>query len=262
MIDEKIYKLFRQLERFVNLGGYPGEDPEENLSAFHVFGRDLPDFFPFEITDQRGNDLRWTLQSYRFFFGQRDILRDMWRGWDSRLSILLGLRYSAEWIRYTNYQPQKIKIKGKVVENYMVHGPVFASKSESTREDRDLDLLMKRYDLDVREQLKGKHATVIRIRCAQMLPDWRSGGFRYYTDADFQKAVYVLFQQSWRAKVCTGCGSFYVADKPPQLYCSLKCSKQAMRNRNLEWWKLHGAAWRRDRAKKPKQKKPNARGTL
>lgn len=257
---EKIQKLFRQLESFVNLGGYPGRDAEDNLSAFHAFGRNFPDFFPFEITDQRGNDLRWTLHSYPFFFTQRDILRDLWRGgrnegWlGSRLSILLGLRSSAEWIRYKNFQPQSSKIKGKVSESHVAHGPVFMSEAESTREDVDLDLLMSVYELHVRKQLKGKHPTVIRIRCAQMLPDWRSGDFNYYPNSDFQKAVYVLFRQSWRAKVCNGCGNYYIADKPPQLYCSLKCSNQATRDRNRGWWRLHGDAWRRDRAKKSKQK--------
>jgi hypothetical protein len=85
---------------------------------------------------------------------------------------------------------------------------------------------------------KSAHATINNA----VLADWKTGSFVYRPINDFQRAVYMLFREGWRAKVCarSRCKRRFIADKPLQRYCSTKCSGEAKRERNLEWWNKHG----------------------
>jgi len=78
---------------------------------------------------------------------------------------------------------------------------------------------------------------------------WRLGAFLYNPITDFQRAVYILFRESWRAKVCPCCSRFLVAQKPAQTYCSNRCYGVAKQSRGLDWWRQHGEGWRRARLK-------------
>ena len=74
---------------------------------------------------------------------------------------------------------------------------------------------------------------------------WRFGDFCYCPLTDFQRAFYLLFRESWRARICAHCRAYFIADKPPKRYCSTACYGEAKRGRSLEWWRRKGAARRR-----------------
>jgi len=82
---------------------------------------------------------------------------------------------------------------------------------------------------------------------AKSVTDWRAGAIRYEAACDFQRAVWELFRQRWRAKVCGECFKLFIADKPAQRFCGISCSALAEKTRKLGWWREHGEAWRKTR---------------
>jgi hypothetical protein len=84
--------------------------------------------------------------------------------------------------------------------------------------------------------------------------DWDEGVFTYEGACDFQKALYLLFRESWRARVCEKCGAKFIARRAAQKYCSTDCSESMQRELKQKWWAEHGEAWRRQR-KNPQRKR-------
>jgi hypothetical protein len=80
--------------------------------------------------------------------------------------------------------------------------------------------------------------------------DWSAGRFEYHPDTQFRLAFYLLFRQSWRAKRCPQCGRYFVADKPPQRYCSFRCYDAAKQQRDLNYWRTVGVRRRQQRLRK------------
>ncbi len=89
---------------------------------------------------------------------------------------------------------------------------------------------------------------------AQFHPDWDEGVFRYQGACDFQRALYLLFLDSWRAKVCEKCSTKFIATRAAQKFCSTDCSEAMQREFRRRWWSEHGTAWRQKR-KESKLKK-------
>ena len=85
--------------------------------------------------------------------------------------------------------------------------------------------------------------------------DWREGTIRYEGGCDFQRALYLLFRESWRARICAGCGSAFVAKRPRQKYHSTDCSEAATRQSKLASWNKHGDAWRQNQKDSKAKKK-------
>lgn len=84
---------------------------------------------------------------------------------------------------------------------------------------------------------------------ASFWPEWGVGVVRYIPCNDFQRAIWELFRQSWRGKVCAACRRYFVAEKPAQTYCDTSCSNRVHRSSSLKWWREKGA---RRRARKGK----------
>jgi hypothetical protein len=82
---------------------------------------------------------------------------------------------------------------------------------------------------------------------AQFFPDWDEGVLRYRGMCMFQRALYLLFRESWRARTCEQCGDKFIARRVAQRYCSTDCSESVQRELKLKWWHEHGDAWRRKR---------------
>jgi hypothetical protein len=77
--------------------------------------------------------------------------------------------------------------------------------------------------------------------------DWDEGVFRYQGACDFQRALYVLFRESWRARICEKCETKFIARRVAQKYCSTECSGSMQRELKQKWWAEHGETWRRRR---------------
>lgn len=222
--------MFRALEKFANVG--------IELEQLLAFGKAFPYFYPMEITDKHGRNLAWKPASLGLALWFKELLQEIWKGkkdmegWTPRLALLLGLRPHVEWM--TREEAQALSDDNPSVE--------FSSQQY-------LDMVLKAVGRT------GEPPSGIKFRLALLIPDWQTGEFHYYPRTYFQRAVFLLFRQSWRARVCIECEKYFIADKPSQLYCSLTCNKDAKRKRNLEWWRREGDKWRRGRPKKRKSGK-------
>ncbi len=225
LVHEEKELLFAGLEKFVNVG----DSPED----FKKFSLGFPKFFPIEISNPRKRDISWTDQSQGIFYDIRDVLRRIWKGDDSfddretLLPVLLGLPPRIRQMTYRETvspkQPHSL---------YLGQGFKLMDRSQVTLPENAMVLL------------------------ASIIPHWRSGEFQYFPQTDFQRAIFLLFRQSWRAKLCVGCGRYFIADRPPRLYCSTGCNGQAKRKRDLDWWRREGSRRQKKKSKiKAKRKK-------
>jgi hypothetical protein len=89
---------------------------------------------------------------------------------------------------------------------------------------------------------------------AQFLADWDEGTFQYRGLCHFQRALFLLFRESWRARVCEKCGYKFVARRVAQRYCSRECSESMQKENKRKWWNEHGEEWRKQRMKSKRRK--------
>jgi hypothetical protein len=102
-------------------------------------------------------------------------------------------------------------------------------------------------------QVPGLTGAVEEGARLQFSADWRTGHFVYQPVRDFQSAVYALWKESWRAKLCRRCSRYFIAGKPAQNFCSPECAGAAKRERNRGWWTSHGKDWRKERQSREEQ---------
>jgi|HubBroStandDraft_6_1064221.scaffolds.fasta_scaffold52635_3 hypothetical protein len=91
--------------------------------------------------------------------------------------------------------------------------------------------------------------------------DWDEGAFRYRGACDFQRALYLLFRESWRARICEKCAIKFIARRVAQKYCSTDCSESIQRELKQKWWAEHGETWRRRRKESKHKKQGEQDGT-
>jgi len=90
---------------------------------------------------------------------------------------------------------------------------------------------------------------------ASVWADWRRGQFVHAPRTEFQKALYALLQNSWRARVCANpdCPApYFLAAKGMQRYCSDGCSVVFQREWKRRWWAMHREEQNAARSKKAK----------
>ncbi len=91
--------------------------------------------------------------------------------------------------------------------------------------------------------------------------DWNTGRIRYRSACDFQRALYLLYRESWRARVCERCEALYIASRESQRYCSTDCSEEMQREVKRKWWAEHGREWREQRSRIQSKKRGKGNGT-
>ena len=217
---EQRERLYSALENFVNIS--------DDEAAYEMFAAQSPDFFPMEIDDGSGNRLTWVSECQEMVLTFRDLLRSIWRSdpralRDETLRILMSLA-------------------PEVFQNS--EGYYSGSNSPAGHFDNAI------------RKLKIFHPDVKPIS-ANIIPSWRSGIFIYRPLNAFQNALYLLFRESWRARVCPSCERFFIADKAARMYCTSRCSGEARRRRDLDWWRREGSHKRRTES--AKQRTPQGR---
>jgi hypothetical protein len=212
-------RLWKGLERFVNCG--------DNVRDFQDLGRAFPGFWPVGILyrpDSKAvfpQDLQWHPACHRLFLCYRNALRDIWKGdtevSDECASFLL-------WLTDLNR--------------------VACKPRKSDRLRLMFDSLLRQ----LRSAWKQVHtefptaAPSGRVRMGLL---WGCGEF--YLDLenrggyDFLGAFYLLFRQSWRARLCARCNIFFVARRPKQTFCGTACSAGSRNASKLKWWHRSGA---------------------
>jgi len=238
-------RLWKGLERFVNCG--------DSLEDYQALGRGWPHFWPVEVwhypkkkppahpstgaapepklskeelreklaRETEMEYLSWYPSCHRLFLCYRDMLRRLWqcakqtdtryfsRHWISP-EFLLGLTdYNHEALRGKTYWP-----------------PLSGASSELH---------------SAWEQILKEFPTVAVEGPVRVGMLWGHGDFLFVPHGDFQRAFYLLFRQSWRARVCPRCKRFFVARKPKQTFCGTVCSAGSRLASKRKWWRAVGA---------------------
>jgi hypothetical protein len=251
--------LFVGLEHFANLG--------DSYEDYCRFASRWPTFCPVAMKNSAGELLRLLPDKncHALVMVFRDYLRSVWR-WDAValreqvLRILLGLanrpvgseplaneEEDIEWVLPDPSSPETLAATERMRE--------LARRKEWTEgsEGRSKTIL---HDFDPRLR-----RTLWALMCDRatrryfptwpwFVADWARGEFSYEPGNDFQRAVYALFRQSWRARICRECQRLFVAKKHPQMFCGFECTANARRKRDLAFWKSKGSALRQKRSRK------------
>jgi hypothetical protein len=108
-------------------------------------------------------------------------------------------------------------------------------------------------DFEYRES--GNRHLIWQMRQAKFEASWETGDFEYKPTCVFQLAVWNLWKQSWRAKVCGHCRKFFIGERPVEGYCSNRCRDAGRSERNVAYWREHKAEINRKRAAKTQRKR-------
>jgi len=203
--------LYAGLEVFVNLG-----DSEQEFVAL---GTSYPTFWPFDAQDPKAGLVRWHTSARPVVLVFREYLRKVWisdpqASKNGYLLVLLGL--DVDFADRT--QPGAWSFQRPELHE---------SWAEFRKAFPDVGI--------------GARPLVS--------PVWGTAAFKYGPNNDFQAAVYELFLENWRARVCPRCSRYFIAEKAAQIYCGTKCSGGVKRARSLEWWRQEGASRRKARRK-------------
>jgi hypothetical protein len=222
-------RLWNGLERFVNC--------EDSNDAYRALSLAFADFWPAEIAHYQTTDegecasLNWYQAGQKFFLFYRDTLKEIWRGenshfcfTESREDFLMGLSS-------LNHDAQQAALEPYSGNLSVPHGLL-----EAWREILDTF---------------PTAAVVCEIKLKM---HWTTGDFRVVPDNDFQRAFYLLFRQSWRARICPTCSMYFVARKPKQLFCGTSCSAGSRLASKRRWWQKVGKNVRSGKPKAGKKR--------
>jgi len=201
------------LERFANA--------DESPERYQALAKAFPSFWPLPLEDAKGNDLSWHADAHRLFLFFRDSLRDLW------------IRNPA-----TIKEGIQVPLLFGIVQQSHLADLLSGKALSSVTLDAALSPLR---NLHPGVRLPGSSPL------AFFWPDWTSGRVEYVSRTDFQRSLWLLWPESWRAKVCLRCSTYFLAQKPAQLYCSVSCSSAAHRAISLNWWKQKGSRRRAPR---------------
>ena len=192
----------------------------DSIDEYTAFTQKCPTFWPVEFRNADGEAFGWgkEVDLYDITLLCRNYLRELWRGTGN-----------------IDHQSALLKI----LLGLGAEGDGRAHDPESTRFAQQLSL--------IKEAHKVQHFT------PWMAADWTRGEFCYRPLHDFQRAVYAIWQESWRARACRQCARLFIADKPPQLYCSPRCSVAAKRTRSLDYYNDKGKARRKKRRQRARK---------
>ena len=233
-------RLWKGIERFVNCG--------DDIHDFQNLGRAFPDLWPARIYYQPDSEthppepLTWHPACHRLFLLYRDCLRALWNASSPASSLrepefLLGIGdYS--------FAFEEAKDDGTPWE-----GDGFWARYHSAW-------------WHIRAEIPTAGPTTPALFLGML---WEYGEFclpMNFLDAgnDFPKAFYLLFRQSWRARVCARCKLFFVARKPKQKFCGTACSGGSRLASKREWWHSAGKK-KRKRAKQLRKRRRKVEGT-
>jgi hypothetical protein len=259
---EDTERLFAGLELFGNLG--------DSYEEYCEFVSKCPIFSPVAFLDYSTGENLGLLQNescHQLTKVFRDYLSSVWRRnptalRDRTLQILLGLEKKrighkpqdeeeneVEWTLLDCSTPEALAETEKIREK------VKANERNRDEENRSRSTLPGFDPLYRRALFRLMHHPETRGYAPgwpQITGDWERGEFTYEPANDFQRAVYRLFRESWRARSCRLCQKLFVARKHPQMFCGGGCSTIARRKRDLDFWKTRGAALRRNKKRRQK----------
>jgi hypothetical protein len=233
--------LFAALEKFVNAG-----DTEQELRELRTHS---PEFFPawlYEDAEYWAQQEPGLVTPLRWYKAQ---LRKVWEGRDPkgvRLAILLGIARQPYWSE----------------EDFSPSGELpWSIQLDPTFEQDALEWFkFTSRGLEVYRERKtpgsnGEEYAIGSLPPSRPSLNWRSGDIQYAFDTDFQRALYALMRQSWRARICRVCAKYFIAIKSASQYCSTRCAGDAKQERDRVYFRQEGSKKRALRLKKKAQRK-------
>ena len=208
--------FLKALGRFVNTG--------DSIKDYEALSKAYPSMWPLAVIANGGRDLSWVPEGHRLFLFYRDLLRRAWTRDPVTLKNGTAMNLLFGTVEYSEMQSM---LSGTAVLPYDFETAIAPLRNSYSN-----------------VQLPGAP-----VPLARFWQDWGGGTIEYVSQVDFQRAVWQLFKESWRAKVCPKCSTFFLVQKPAQMYCSLSCSTAVHRASSLSWWKHHGSKKRAARAK-------------
>lgn len=216
--DRPVEWFFRGLERFVNA--------DDSLAEYQALAKAFPSFWPLPLQDGAGHDLSWTPDAHHLFLLYRNVLRGFW----TRNPDALKNGFNTDLLLGTlGYSEIQEALAGKAVLSMALSEAL----APLTNVHQELHI----------------PTDIGTIPLAHFWPDWSDGTVAYVSQLDFQRAAWLLFCESWRAKVCPKCSVYFFVQKSAQLYCSLSCSNSVHQASALRWWKEEGCRRRAARTK-------------
>lgn len=214
-------RLLLALEGFVNMG--------DSLEDFLAFGKQNTGFFPIEILDDASSSHDPlpppSVQGTQFTEqGEKNIWSKV-LSWDPACHTLA--RFYRNTLRdvWSPGRMGKASVGNTFLLLLAIDSPGLYAPWQAA-----FEVIREAYP----------RADVIGGGFSLLFADWRTGTFEYQPENDFQRAVFVLFREGWRAKVCARCSRCFIASKPMQTYCSPECFHRAKRDRNRIWWNKDG----------------------
>jgi hypothetical protein len=268
-------RLWNGLERFVNCG-----DSERDYAAL---SRAFPDFWPAEIWhypnqkpdraaahydltlgkigalskgelseadlkqmkwESQKESLNWHAACHRLFLFYRDTLREVWCD-DRPLRRSVGGQPTLADLA----QPSPLGWLGGRVLEFLMSLTDLNEEALQKAKNGEFNLdLTRPFEMDYAwEEIVDKFPTAAVEGRVEIGMLWRIGDFSLVPNNDFQRALYLVFRQSWRARVCPRCKMFFVARKPKQIFCGTGCSAGNRLASKRKWWKRVGAKLRAER---------------
>jgi hypothetical protein len=234
-------RLFAGLQLFANLG--------DSFQEYSDFAEKFPTFCPvffFSESADKQLDLLQNQNAHELFLLFRDYLRAVWRREPAALReqvllILLGAETKPR-------GAEPLELNGE--DNDHIPGQVGTVGWDYRLEERSKSMFSDfppRYRRALMLMRLHADSKFFRPYFPRIMSDWESGELICDLRTDFQRAVYHLFRQSWRARICRECQSLFIALKHPQMFCSADCSMAVKLRRNRAFWKNEGTVQRRER---------------
>jgi len=250
-------QLWKGLERFVNCG--------DSESDYRALGRAFPEFWPVKIwhyplqeLDTFKNlvvpaiappdvplsdaeieesvrlgetaDLDWHAACHSLFLFYRDTLRAIWTGDEKAHWFAGGMAEFLLGLTTLNEQARK-----EAEQSPYAPVGLFNLPNELFNCWRGI---LDQFSTAVEE--------------GQLTVDmlWECGDFYLVPRNDFQRAFYLLFRQSWRARVCPRCKMLFIARRPKQVFCGTVCSAGSRLASKRKWWRSVGTKRRTNQKRK------------
>lgn len=232
--------LLAELADFANLP----DDPK----ALRAFWRKHPSgFAPFVLVKGEGKNTTqispWEDQSFhKAVLAWRELLRRVWKGKGRQfqLEILLGIfpQAYANWPTYSKTE-QFLQREGETNAEY-------DSRMMSGHKVDHADMELADLWEEGRKAIESAGCRILRLppMSVGLRAVWETGEFEFRPGNDFSAAVYALWRQRWRARVCPMCDSYFSAKQKAQKFCSEFCAQQGKREANRRWWRTSGPDWR------------------
>jgi hypothetical protein len=189
-----------------------------------------PDFWPLWMMSAEGIDLSWTPEAHTLFLFYRNLLRRFWtRDRETvndvfQIALLFGAVRQRDW--------------KSILDDANCEG-VRKSLHDALAPLRTIS-----------QEIKFREET---YPFAGFWVNWNAGSVDYVPASHFHRAAWLLFRQSWRARACPRCSTYFLAQQPAQFYCSSSCSAAVHRASSLNYWREKGAQRARSRAKQKRK---------